>query len=71
MLALAPAAGDYNAIERVLGIKTNELSEERHASIRRAYAPVLAATVPPEDVGPSFRPTSSSPTRATGTSLTS
>ncbi len=52
MLAIGAAAGDYNvAIERVLGLKTNELSDEWHAAMRRMYAPVLAATSPPEDVG--------------------
>src|SRR5262245_31650444 len=52
MLAIGAAAGDYNvAIEKVLGIKTAELSENWHAAIRAAYEPVLAATTAPADVG--------------------
>jgi Tol biopolymer transport system component len=52
MLAIGAAAGDYNvAIERVLGIKTKQLSEEWHAAIRQAYAPVLASTTAPSEVG--------------------
>jgi Tol biopolymer transport system component len=52
MLAMAAAAGDYNvAIERVLGIKTKELSDDWHDAMRRAYAPVLATTTPPEELG--------------------
>src|SRR5262249_48593219 len=52
MLTLGAAAGDYNvAIERVLGVKTKELSEEWHAAIRRTYEPVLASTTPPDQVG--------------------
>jgi Tol biopolymer transport system component len=52
MLAIGAAAGDYNvAIEKVLGVKTKELSDAWHESIRRTYAPVLAATAPPSAVG--------------------
>jgi hypothetical protein len=52
MLAMAAAAGDYDvAIEKVLGIKTKELSDDWHAAIRKAYAPILASTAAPEDVG--------------------
>jgi Tol biopolymer transport system component len=52
MLAIGAAAGDYNvAIEKALGVKTKELSEAWHASMRRTYAPVLAATTPPAAVG--------------------
>lgn len=52
MLAVGAAAGDYNvAIEKVLGVKTKELSEAWHASMRRTYEPVLAATSPPSSVG--------------------
>jgi Tol biopolymer transport system component len=52
MLAVGAAAGDYNvAIEKVLGIKTKALSEDWHAEIRRAYAPVLAETTAPEAMG--------------------
>src|SRR4051812_20125264 len=52
MLAMAAAAGDYNvAIEKVLGVKTKDLSDEWQASIRRTYAPVLASTMPPAESG--------------------
>jgi Tol biopolymer transport system component len=52
MLAFASAAGDTNvAIERVLGIKTKELSAAWQDSIRRTYEPVLAATTPPNEIG--------------------
>src|SRR5262245_22970118 len=52
MLAVGAAAGDYNvAIEKVLGVKTKELSDDWHAAMRRAYAPVIAATTPPGAVG--------------------
>lgn len=52
MLAVGAAAGDFNiAIEKVLGVKTDVLSEEWHAAIRRAYAPVLASTTTPSEVG--------------------
>jgi Tol biopolymer transport system component len=52
MLAFASAAGDVNvAIERVLGIKTKELSIEWQDAIRRTYEPVLAATTPPNEIG--------------------
>jgi WD40-like Beta Propeller Repeat len=52
MLAIGAAAGDYNvAIEKVLGVKTRDLSDEWHATMRRAYAPVLAATTAPWESG--------------------
>jgi WD40 repeat protein len=52
MLAMASAAGDTNvAIERVLGIKTKELSNEWQESIRRTYEPVLASMTPPNEIG--------------------
>ena len=48
MLAIAAAAGDTDvAIEKVLGIKTKQLSDEWQASIRQAYRPVLADVGPP------------------------
>src|SRR5262249_24762758 len=44
MLAMAPAAGDYNvAIEKVLGVKTAQLSDDWHAAIRRTYAATAAS----------------------------
>ncbi len=52
MLATAAAAGDTNvAIEKVLGVKTKELSDDWQAAIRKAYAPTLASTTPPGDTG--------------------
>src|SRR5262249_3852963 len=52
MLAVGAAAGGCNvAIERVLGIETTQLSEQWHDAIRRTYAPVLAATTSPSEVG--------------------
>ena len=52
MLAVAAAAGDPGvAIEKVLGIKAKDLSAEWQDSIRRAYEPVLAAAMPPTEVG--------------------
>jgi Tol biopolymer transport system component len=52
MLAFAAAAGDTNvAIERVLGVKTKELSNDWQESIRRTYEPVLASMTPPNEIG--------------------
>jgi WD40 repeat protein len=52
MLAFAAAAGDTNvAIERVLGVKTKELSNDWQESIRRTYEPVLASMTPPDEIG--------------------
>ena len=52
MLAVAAAAGDPGvAIEKVLGIKATDLSAEWQESIRRACEPVLAAAMPPSEVG--------------------
>src|SRR5215218_1536570 len=52
MLATAAAAGDTNvAIEKVLGVKTKELSDDWQAAIRRAYQPILASTMPPNEIG--------------------
>ena len=54
MLSTAAAAGDTDvAIERVLGLKTNELSDDWQAAIRRAYQPVLASGMPPSGSGKS------------------
>jgi len=50
MLGIAASAGDVDvAIEKVLGIKTNDLSSEWHTAIRRDCEPVLASTTPPGD----------------------
>jgi len=52
MLATAAAAGDTNvAIEKVLGVKTKELSDDWHAAIRSAYQPILATKTPPDEIG--------------------
>jgi Tol biopolymer transport system component len=53
MLTIASAAGGNTdtAIEKVLGMKTKDLSEDWKQSIRRAYAPVMAATMPPSEIG--------------------
>ena len=52
MLAIGAAAGDPAvAIDKVLGVKTKELSNEWHEAIRQAYEPVLAAATPPAEVG--------------------
>src|SRR5262249_45513554 len=49
MLAIGAAAADTNvAIERVLGVKTKELSDQWQESIRPAYEPVLSTTTPPD-----------------------
>src|SRR5262249_11103147 len=52
MLTLGAATGDPDvAIERVLGIKSKELSEDWHAAIRKMYEPTFASTTPPNQVG--------------------
>jgi len=52
MLTLAAAAGDTNvAIEKVLDIKTKQLSDDWQASIRQTYEPVLASKTPPDEIG--------------------
>jgi len=52
MLMIGGDSGDYRtAIEQVLGMKTEELSEQWQAAMRSAYGPVLAATTPPSEVG--------------------
>lgn len=52
MLKAGAAAGDADvAINVVLGITPEQLSTEWHEAIRAAYAPVLASTMPPAEVG--------------------
>jgi Tol biopolymer transport system component len=52
MLGIAASAGDVDAaIEKVLGIKTKELSSDWQTAIRRAYEPVLASTTRPGETG--------------------
>jgi hypothetical protein len=52
MLAIAAAAGDTNvAIEKVLGVKTKELSNDWQTAIRAVYEPVLASMTPPNEIG--------------------
>jgi Tol biopolymer transport system component len=48
----ASAGGDTNvAIEKVLGVTTQELSDAWQDAIRKAYLPVLAAGMPPSEIG--------------------
>ena len=52
MLAIAAAAGDPDvAIEKVLGVKAKDLSNDWHEAMRSAYAPILAHTTPPNEIG--------------------
>lgn len=52
MLGIAASAGNVDvAIEKVLGIKTNELSGDWQTAIRLSYEPVLASTTPPGETG--------------------
>src|ERR1044071_4652738 len=52
MLTLGAATGDPDvAIERVLGVKAKELSDDWHAAIRKTYEPTFASTTPPGQVG--------------------
>ncbi len=52
MLTLGSAIGDTDeAIERVLGIRSKELTENWHAAIRKTYEPTFASTTPPSQVG--------------------
>jgi Tol biopolymer transport system component len=52
MLTTAAAAGDTNvAIQRVLGVTTEELSNAWQDSIRKTYQPWLAAGMPPSEIG--------------------
>jgi hypothetical protein len=47
MLGVAAAAGDVDvAIQKVLGVKTKELSGEWQGAIRHTYEPVLASATP-------------------------
>src|SRR5919199_1220734 len=52
MLAIAAAAADTDvAIQKVLGLKTKELSTDWQSAMRSAYQPVLAAATPPNEIG--------------------
>jgi len=53
MLSTAAAAGGDTdvAIHRVLGVTSEELSAAWQESIRKAYQPVLAAAMPPSEIG--------------------
>jgi WD40-like Beta Propeller Repeat len=52
MLTLGAATGDVDmAIERVLGVKTKELSDDWHAAIHKTYEPMFASTTPPTELG--------------------
>ncbi|HEY3044026.1 MAG TPA: hypothetical protein VGJ39_08370 [Vicinamibacterales bacterium] len=52
MMAVAATSGDLRVVfKNVLGMDSKELSADWQASIRQAYAPVLAATTPPAEIG--------------------
>jgi len=52
MLTLGAASGDVDlAIERVLGVKTKELSDDWRAAIRKTYEPTFGVTTPPGELG--------------------
>jgi hypothetical protein len=52
LLASAPSPGGIDAaFEKVLGVKTAELSSAWQSSIRERYGPILAATIPPGESG--------------------
>jgi Tol biopolymer transport system component len=52
MLSLAATTGDANvAIEKILGVKTKQLSDDWQAAMRRTYEPVIAAAMPPDEIG--------------------
>jgi WD40 repeat protein len=52
MLRTGGATGDTElTIQRVLGVTGKELSADWHAAIRNLYAPVLAKTAPPSEIG--------------------
>jgi hypothetical protein len=52
MMAVAATSGDLRVVfKNVLGMDSKELSADWQASIREAYAPVLAATTPPDEIG--------------------
>jgi Tol biopolymer transport system component len=52
VMATGAQSGDFKlAFKHVLGMDTKELSADWQASIREAYAPILAATTPPAEIG--------------------
>jgi Tol biopolymer transport system component len=52
VMAAAALSGDVKvALKTVLGMDTKELSADWQASIRETYAPILAATTPPNEIG--------------------
>ena len=52
MLSVAARNGDPKvAIERVLGIKDKELSDDWREAIRNAYRPLASVTTPPSEIG--------------------
>jgi len=52
MLAIAAAAGDTDvAIQKVLGMRTKELSIEWQNALRTTYQPMMASTTPPNEIG--------------------
>jgi len=52
VMATAAQSGDFKlAFKHVLGVETKDLSNDWQASIRETYAPILAATTPPAEIG--------------------
>jgi Tol biopolymer transport system component len=52
LLSLAAAAGDPEiAFGRVLGVSSKQLSADWHDALKRAYKPILASTMPPNEIG--------------------
>jgi WD40 repeat protein len=52
MLRIAGSTGDPAvAIDKVLGIKIKQLSDDWQASMRRTYEPILAAATPASEIG--------------------
>ncbi|MGE0704106.1 MAG: BamA/TamA family outer membrane protein [Vicinamibacterales bacterium] len=52
MLMAGGDARDYHvAIEQVLGLSVDQLSEDWHSAIRSQYVPIVESTTPPSEVG--------------------
>jgi len=52
MLSLGALSGDLDAtFKRVIGIDEKQLSSDWQAATRSAYQPILASTMPPNEIG--------------------
>ncbi|MFB3853156.1 MAG: BamA/TamA family outer membrane protein [Vicinamibacterales bacterium] len=52
MLRAAAATGDIDlTIEKLLGVKTEDLSNQWHAALKAQYSPLIEVTVPPDEYG--------------------